>query len=113
MIPMVFPLDLTKEILEEKGLKVDENGFNIHMEEQRNRARKAREGLSDSGWKNGYSLETLKGYKTTFKGYETTTWKSEVIALFIDGKNINSMAEGEEGLLILKETPFMLKVVGR
>ena len=108
-----FPLDLTKEILEEKGLKVDEDEFNIHMEEQRNRARKAREGLSDSGWKNGYTLETLKGYQTIFKGYETTNLESEVIGLFIDGENVNKLTEGQEGLLILKETPFYAESGGQ
>ena len=108
-----FPLDLTKEILEEKGLRADEDGFNTYMDQQRNRARKAREGLSDSGWKNGHPLEILKGYQTTFKGYETITWESEVIGLFIDGENVNRITEGEEGLLILKETPFYAESGGQ
>ncbi len=108
-----FPLDLTKEILEEKGLFVDEDGFNGYMEEQRKRARRAREEFSDSGWKNGSSFEEIEGYDTIFKGYDTMSLETEVVGIFIDGNMVNSIGEGDEGILILKETPFYAESGGQ
>ncbi len=108
-----FPLDLTKEILEEKKLIVDEDGFNQYMEEQRHRARKAREGNSDSGWKNGDFTEIFKDYKTSFKGYELLELETEVLGIIIDNKSIDKIDEGEEGIIILKETPFYAESGGQ
>lgn len=101
-----FPLDLTKEILEEEGLGVDEKAFNECMEEQRKKAREAREKLSDSGWKNTNILELDKKYDTIFKGYEKLITESEVKGIYVDGKAVDSLSQGEEGILILDETPF-------
>jgi alanyl-tRNA synthetase len=108
-----FPLDLTKEILEEKGLTVDEMEFNAHMEEQRVRARKAREEFSDAGWKNSDSIGLFKDYKTAFKGYETTRWETEIVGLALNGDMVDKLDEGEEGILILKETPFYAESGGQ
>ncbi|MCF6465665.1 alanine--tRNA ligase [Clostridium sp. Cult2] len=108
-----FPLDLTKEILEEKGLSVDEDEFNKHMEEQRDRARKAREEFSDSGWKNGSPLELIEGYNTLFKGYDNTSLETEVIGISRDGNMVDSIGENEEGIVILKETPFYAESGGQ
>ena len=112
MIPMVF-LDLTKEILEEKELIVDEDGFNQYMEQQRDRARKAREGITDSGWKNGDFTEIFKDYKTSFKGYELLELETEVMGIFIDNESVEKIDEGEEGIIILKETPFYAESGGQ
>ena len=71
-----FPLDLTKEILEEEGLIVDEEGFNDYMEKQREKARTAREKLTDSGWKNTNVIDLQEKYNTVFKGYETLSTES-------------------------------------
>ncbi|GMG96200.1 alanine--tRNA ligase [Tepidimicrobium xylanilyticum] len=101
-----FPLDLTKEILEEKGLKVREDEFNKYMEEQRQRARKAREEYTDSGWKKGSPLEEIIGYDVVFRGYDILSLNTEVLDIFIDGNKVDEMEEGEEGIIILKETPF-------
>ncbi len=108
-----FPLDLTREILEEKGLAVDEVGFNVYMEEQRERARKAREEFSDSGWKSSSSIELSKNYETIFKGYEDTEWETEVIELYYDGEIVDNIDEGREGIVILKETPFYAESGGQ
>ena len=108
-----FPLDLTKEILEEKGLLVDEKEFNKYMEEQRERARKARGGNSDSGWKNGDFKEIFKDYKTTFRGYELLELETEVIGLFLDNNSVDKIAEGEEGIILLRETPFYAESGGQ
>mgnify|MGYP000867897494 FL=1 len=108
-----FPLDLTREILEEKGLTVDESEFNAHMEEQRKRARKAREGFSDFGWENGSSIGLNKNYETIFKGYENVEWETEVIGLYFDGEIVDRIDEGEEGVVLLKETPFYAESGGQ
>ena len=101
-----FPLDLTKEILEERSLFVDENGFNENMEKQRQRARKAREDGDNSGWNSVGDQNLFNGIETIFRGYETTKLESAVIALFKDNEKVTLMSSGEEGILILKETPF-------
>lgn len=101
-----FPLDLTREILEEKELGVDEEEFNVYMEEQRNRARKAREKHADLGWKSSNVLELAQDANTIFKGYENISTRSEVIDILVDGSPSQSIEEGEEGILILNETPF-------
>lgn len=99
-----FPLDLTKEILEEKSLTVDEEKFNEYMEEQRERARKARD--EDSGWISTSSKDLFEGLSTEFKGYETTSLATEIIGIFVDDELKEEINAGEEGIIILKETPF-------
>ncbi len=100
-----FPLELTLEILNEKGIKLDTDGFKANMEEQRQRARSAREG-TDGGWGGKEEEELTKGFKSTFLGYDTTRAESVVLALFKEGERVIHLSEGEEGLVILKETPF-------
>ncbi|MCF6460046.1 alanine--tRNA ligase [Clostridium sp. Cult3] len=108
-----FPLDLTKEILEERDLTVDEVEFNKQMEKQRDRARKAREEFTDAGWKNGQSLELSGKYESYFKGYEALKWETEVVGLFHDGRIVEKLEEGNEGVLILKKTPFYAESGGQ
>ncbi|MGJ0848216.1 alanine--tRNA ligase [Tissierella praeacuta] len=100
-----FPLDLTKEILEEKNLQVDENEFNANMEEQRNRARKARD-EGDSGWATGNEQDLFEGLETTFVGYEKTSIVSEIIGLFTNNEKVDKLKTEEEGIIILNESPF-------
>lgn len=101
-----FPLDLTREILEEKGLEVDEKEFNVYMEEQRERARKAREKNSDSGWKNSDVIELSESLDTEFRGYETLSTKSKVVEIIVDGNSQDTIAEGYEAIVVLDKTPF-------
>ena len=108
-----FPLDLTKEILEEKGLKVDEKGFNEFMESQREKARAAREKISDSGWKNSNVIDLDEKYNTVFKGYETLSTESKVIGIFVNNEPVNSISQGEEGILLLDKTPFYAEKGGQ
>ncbi|MCQ4921490.1 alanine--tRNA ligase [Tissierella carlieri] len=100
-----FPLDLTKEILEEKNLKVDEEEFNINMEEQRNRARKARD-EGDSGWSTGSDQDIFKGLDTIFRGYEKTNIVAEITGLFSNNQKVKELNAEEEGIIILNESPF-------
>jgi alanyl-tRNA synthetase len=101
-----FPLDLTKEILEEKNLTVDEDEFNKNMEEQRNRARRAREEGDNSGWGDNGFHDIFKGLETKFEGYEKIYLETEVLGLFKNNENVTEIKDGEEGILVLKETPF-------
>lgn len=107
-----FPLDLTLEILEERSLKVDEEEFNIQMNNQRERARSARD-EGDSGWGASIDLEIFKTLSSVFKGYETTKTDSKVISLVSDQEIVESMTKGEEGMLVLDETPFYAESGGQ
>lgn len=99
-----FPLDLTREILEEKDLDVDEKGFNEHMKAQRDRARSARE--SDKGGWKSRDEDLFKGFKSSFRGYDTLSTKSSIIGIFKNNKNVSYLETGDEGIIVLDETPF-------
>jgi len=101
-----FPLDLTKEIFEEKNLKVDEEGFKREMEEQRERARNARKESGKKDWGYDEISVKLKDFSTIFKGYEMTSLKSKVLAIIKDEEFVECLEEGEEGIVVLNETPF-------
>ncbi len=100
-----FPLDLTKEILTEKGLEVNEDEFNINMEAQRTRAREARE-EGDSGWGDSQSKDLYTGLESKFRGYEVNELESEIIGIVRDNQRINELTNPDEGIILLKETPF-------
>ena len=109
-----FPLDLTKEILEERNLTVDEEEFNINMEAQRTRARRAREdGDLSSGWTSGNNEDVFKGLDTIFKGYEKTNIVAEITGLFSNNEKRDSLNSEEEGIIILNETPFYAESGGQ
>ncbi|MBQ9080142.1 MAG: alanine--tRNA ligase [Clostridia bacterium] len=98
-----FPLDLTREIAEEKGLSIDDAGFTALMQEQRTRARAARGNIS--GWSDS-SKALLNGLpKTEFVGYTATTSDAKVIAIIADDMLTEQVSEGEF-TLILDKTPF-------
>lgn len=97
-----FPLDLTKEMLFEQSLKVDEVGFKENMEAQKTRARSARDN-ADNGFNYG-NTKLFDSYSSEFVGYEYEQIQSKVIALFKEGEDVSSL-EGE-GHLILDKTPF-------
>lgn len=99
-----FPLDLTKEILEEKSMQVDEKKFNEYMEEQKNRARMARN--DDSGWTSKSENDLFENLKTTFRGYETTNVASNITGLFVDNNPVEKLEKDQEGILTLNETSF-------
>ncbi|WP_026475814.1 alanine--tRNA ligase [Alkaliphilus transvaalensis] len=101
-----FPLDLTKEILEEKGLLVDEEGFSNEMEKQRERARKARAGEANEGWKDDVFATLDKNIKTNFIGYGNLSGKGAVLSIIHNQRVVEEIGVGEEAILILDETPF-------
>jgi alanyl-tRNA synthetase len=102
-----FPVDLTADIARERGLTVDEKGFEEAMEGQRDRARAA----SKFGVKTGEGIET--DIETGFSGYEGTEAASEIVALFADGKPVKQLMVGEDGAVVLSSTPFYAESGGQ
>jgi len=106
-----FPLDLTVEILAESGKTVDESSFNKHMEDQRLRARKAREALGDLAWA-GIDLG-LDNTPTIFTGYENTSGPGIILAIVTQGEVSSSIRAGDEGIIVLDKTPFYAEMGGQ
>jgi alanyl-tRNA synthetase len=100
-----FPLDLTKEILLEKHLGVNEEEFNTHMEAQRTRARLARE-EGDSGWGDSHENELYVSLESTFRGYEVTNLVTDITAIVKENSKVEELTKGQEGIIILRETCF-------
>ena len=98
-----FPLDLTREIAEEKGLGIDEDTFKALMDSQRARARAARG--DNGGWSDSSKTELSKLRKTVFSGYETTEDEGCVIAILQNGEFVQSACGGECSV-VLDKTPF-------
>ena len=94
-----FPLDLTREILEEKNLSVDIEGFNENMEAQRVRAREARDGSGSIGWKDDNTL--IIDVDTEFSGYTDYSSESKVLEIIKDGEKVSSLNPEEEGIIVL------------
>ena len=107
-----FPVDLTKDILEEKGLTVDEEEFDRLMKEQRVRARAARKDAGADAWKGGSNV-TEQLPASRFTGYDTLTGEAKVLAIVKDGELAESAAEGEEAVLVLDTTPFYAESGGQ
>ena len=95
-----FPLDLTADVCREKNITIDEDGFNQCMEEQRKRARES------SAFSVDYSNVIKLDDKTEFLGYQATEASGKVIAIFQNGKKVESANAGEEAIIILDKTPF-------
>lgn len=101
-----FPLDLTKEILEEKGLSVDEEGFRKAMEVQRKTAREAREVTNYMGADVTVYESIDPGITTEFVGYENLTFDSKVTVLTTDTELTDALSDGERGTVFVEQTPF-------
>ena len=101
-----FPLDLTMEILEEKGMSVDETGFHAAMEIQRKTARDAREVTNYMGADVTVYESIDPEITSTFVGYETLDTESEITVLTSETAVADALSEGEKGTVFVKETPF-------
>ena len=101
-----FPLDLTKEILEEKGMAVDEKGFKEAMEIQRKTAREAREVTNYMGADVTVYESIDPGITTEFVGYDNLSYESEVTVLATDTELADALSDGERGTIFVKKTPF-------
>jgi alanyl-tRNA synthetase len=102
-----FPLDLTADIARERGLSVDQAGFEREMQAQRERARAA----SQFGAGHGKGVE-LEG-TTEFTGYEHLSGRETVTALVRGGESVDSLSEGDEGMVVLASTPFYAESGGQ
>ncbi len=102
-----FPLDLTQDLAEEQDLNVDIRGFQAAMDEQRERARSAREeyGFGEAGADLYMQIRDEKGMPE-FVGYSTLYADTEILALIKDGELVEALTAGEIGQVILKTTPF-------
>ena len=107
-----FPLDLTKDILAEKGMTVDEEGFKALMNEQREKARNARKASDGESWKSdGISFENIA--PTVFVGYEIGKAEAKVMSIVVNGEQVNSAEQNETAVLVLDTTPFYAESGGQ
>ena len=107
-----FPLDLTREILAERGMDVDEKRFNELIAEQRKRARDARRDAGMDAWKAaGNAHDDIPA--TQFMGYETLTQEATLLAAIRDGEPAEYVAAGEQAVLVLDRTPFYAESGGQ
>ncbi len=106
-----FPIDLTIEMVEEEGMTVDRDAFDRLMEEQRLRARKAREALGDLGWA---GIEFGSDVPATeFIGYESETVEAKVLAIVVDGELRDGIVAGAEATLVLDQTTMYAEMGGQ
>lgn len=101
-----FPVDLTKEILEEKGYKIDEEGFLKAMEIQRETARSARETTNYMGTDESIYEQLVRSITSKFVGYDTLVHTSRITALTTETEIVNDLVAGQKGTIIVEETPF-------
>ncbi len=105
-----FPMELTREVAGEKGLEVDEEGFEKAMIRQRRRAREAQTfGLA----RQSEFYRTLDLPPTAFRGYDTLEATTQIISLARDGQAVSEVAEGDEVGVVLRETPFYAEAGGQ
>lgn len=108
-----FPLDLTMEILEEKGFTVDEKGFAASMEEQKVKARSARKVTNYMGADVTVYESIDPGITTRFVGYDHLVYESKIMALTAETELTEALTDGETGTIIVDETPFYATMGGQ
>ena len=108
-----FPLDLTKEILEEKGYDVDETGFQAAMEEQRIAARTARKTTNYMGADATVYDEIDAAVTTEFIGYDTLNGTSKITVLTTDTELVEAIVDGQHGTIFVEQTPFYATMGGQ
>ena len=101
-----FPLDLTADVCRERGVTVDEAGFETAMEKQRTTARAAGKFKADT-------VLAYDGPKTAFRGYESLSEEGRVIALYKDGARVDALVTGDSGIVVLDRTPFYAESGGQ
>jgi alanyl-tRNA synthetase len=101
-----FPLDLSADVCRERGLSVDEAGFNVAMEKQKSQARAAGKFKMDKAL--DYS-----GASNTFTGYTALEGTSKIVALYLDGAPVPQLVQGQNGVIVLDVTPFYAESGGQ
>lgn len=102
-----FPMDLTADIARERSLTVDEAGFEREMEAQRVRARSA------SSFGLDYNTLVKVDVATEFTGYAATSGSAKIVAIYKEGQSVDVLSEGEEGVIVLNQTPFYAESGGQ
>jgi len=101
-----FPLDLSADVCRERGLSVDEAGFNAAMEHQKNTARAAGKFKMDKALEYG-------GAANQFTGYEHLSGTAKIVALYVDGTSVAALKAGQNGVVVLDSTPFYAESGGQ
>ena len=102
-----FPADLTADVAREKGYTIDEEGFAANMQKQRERAQQSSQFGAD--YANVFSVD----HTTQFTGYEKIEQTSEVVAIVVDGEEVESVSDVAEALVFLDQTPFYAESGGQ
>ena len=102
-----FPVDLTADIARERGLTIDEAGFEQAMEQQRERGRSASQFGVD------YNAALQASASSEFTGYEHVAFSSEVAELFVDGEPVDEIQAGQDAVVVLSATPFYAESGGQ
>ena len=108
-----FPLDLTIEILEEKNMTVDEEGFQAAMKEQREKARAARKTTNYMGADVTVYQSIPAEITTDFVGYDRLVHDSEITVLTTESEIVEALTDGQHGTILVKETPFYATMGGQ
>ncbi len=107
-----FPVDLTKDILAEKGMTLDEEKFKECMNEQREKARNARKASDGESWKSdGISFENIPA--TEFLGYKEEKCTATVLDIVSEGEHVATVSEGSEAVIVLDKTVFYAESGGQ
>ena len=107
-----FPIDLTRDILAEKGMTLDEDKFNALMQDQKNRARNARKASDGESWKSeGVSFEDIG--ETVFLGYTYISCEAKVLDIVVDGEHTQVAGEGTKAIIVLDKTVFYAESGGQ
>ncbi|HHG0945004.1 TPA: alanine--tRNA ligase [Proteus mirabilis] len=102
-----FPLDLTADVCRERNIKVDEEGFELAMEEQRKRARES------SGFGTDYNELIKVDSRSDFSGYDHNEQQGTINAIFRNGQTVTELKAGEEGIIFLDKTAFYAESGGQ
>lgn len=106
-----FPIDLTMEIAEEKGLTVDEAKYTECLNEQKKKARDDHNAKSGSSWEDG--TLAVEAAATEFTGYTSIEETAKVLAIFVDGQSVQTANDGDEAVIVLDKTPFYAESGGQ
>ncbi|MBL0655544.1 alanine--tRNA ligase [Aeromonas caviae] len=102
-----FPADLTADVVREREIGIDEEGFKAEMEKQRARAKEA------SSFGVNYNDVLKLDFETPFTGYKQLNQNTQVVGIYKDGVEVNGLIAGEEAVIVLAETPFYAESGGQ
>ena len=107
-----FPVDLTKDIVEDKGFSVEEDVFDKLMKEQRERARSSRKASDTNAWKGEVNL--LSDIQNCeFTGYTNNTDTAKIVAIIVNGERVQNASEGDDALIVTDKTCFYAESGGQ